>query len=121
MQARSAAADRFQTMSEEREILTWEMFGEASRALAQMVAAWEAAIDMMSKRMNGADVAVAPGKMSPKDRQLLLDYLATNMGPNAKKRALARCKATVEWEYELLDRPSVLDEVDQLVDKVYGR
>jgi virginiamycin B lyase len=52
-------------------------------------AAWEAAIDMMSKRMNGADVAVAPGKMSPKDRQLLLDYLATNMGPSSKKRALA--------------------------------
>src|SRR6266436_3213400 len=28
-------------------------------------------------------------EMSPKDRQLLLDYLVTNMGPNAKKRALA--------------------------------
>ena len=51
-------------------------------------AAWDAAINTMSKRINGADVAVAPGKMSPKDRQLLLDYLATNMGPNAKKRAL---------------------------------
>jgi virginiamycin B lyase len=51
-------------------------------------AAWSAVIDTMSKRMNGADVAVPPGKMSPKDRQLLLDYLATNMGPNAKKRAL---------------------------------
>jgi virginiamycin B lyase len=52
-------------------------------------AAWDAAVNMMSKRMDGADVSVAPGKMSPKDRQLLLDYLATNMGPNAKKRALA--------------------------------
>ena len=44
-------------------------------------AAWDAAVNMMSKRMDGADVSVAPGKMSPKDRQLLLDYLATNMGP----------------------------------------
>src|SRR5262245_51992323 len=52
-------------------------------------AAWDAAINTMSKRMDGADVAVAPGKMSPKERALLLDYLATNMGPNAKKRALA--------------------------------
>jgi virginiamycin B lyase len=52
-------------------------------------AGWDAAINTMSKRVDGADVAVAPGKMPPKDRQLLLDYLATNMGPNAKKRALA--------------------------------
>src|SRR6266852_6665558 len=52
-------------------------------------AGWDAAINMMSKRINGADVAVPPGKISPKDRQLLLDYLATNMGQNAKKRALA--------------------------------
>jgi virginiamycin B lyase len=52
-------------------------------------AGWDAAINMMSKRVDGADVAVAAGKMPPKDRQLLLDYLAANMGPNAKKRALA--------------------------------
>ena len=39
----------------------------------------------------------------------------------SKKRAVARCKANVEWEYELLARPTVLDEIDQLVDKVYGR
>jgi streptogramin lyase/mono/diheme cytochrome c family protein len=52
-------------------------------------AGWDAAINMMSKRVDGADVAVAAGKMPPKDRQLLLDYLAANMGPNGKKRALA--------------------------------
>ena len=52
-------------------------------------AAWDAAINTMSKRINGMDVSVPNGKMSPKERQLLLDYLATNMGPNAKKRALA--------------------------------
>jgi virginiamycin B lyase len=52
-------------------------------------AGWDAAINTMSKRVDGADVAVAAGKMPPKDRQLLLDYLAANMGPNAKKRALA--------------------------------
>src|SRR5262249_4662447 len=51
--------------------------------------AWDALINSMSKRENGMDGSVRPGKMSPKDRQLLLDYLATNMGPNSKKRALA--------------------------------
>jgi virginiamycin B lyase len=52
-------------------------------------AAWGAAIDMMSKRVDGGDTSVAPGKMSPKDRQLMLDYLAANFGPNSKKRVLA--------------------------------
>jgi len=52
-------------------------------------AAWGAAIDMMSKRVDGLDVSVPNGKMSPKDRQVLLDYLATNFGPDAKKRVLA--------------------------------
>jgi streptogramin lyase len=32
---------------------------------------------------------VPPGKMSPKDRQLLLDYFAANFGADSKKRALA--------------------------------
>jgi virginiamycin B lyase len=52
-------------------------------------AAWDAVINMMSKRNNGMDTSVPPGKMSLKERELLLDYLATNMGPDAKKRALA--------------------------------
>jgi virginiamycin B lyase len=52
-------------------------------------AAWNAAIDTMSKRMDGMDTSVPNGKMSPKDRQHLLDYLATNFGPNSKKRVLA--------------------------------
>ena len=52
-------------------------------------AAWNAAIDTMSKRVDGMDTSVPNGKMSPKDRQLLLDYLATNFGPNSKKRVLA--------------------------------
>ena len=51
--------------------------------------AWDAVINIMSKRNNGMDAGVPPGKMSPRDRQLLLDYLATHMGPDAKKRALA--------------------------------
>src|SRR5262245_2173422 len=51
--------------------------------------AWDAVINMMSKRNNGMDTSVPPGKMSPKERELLLDYLTTNMGPDAKKRALA--------------------------------
>jgi hypothetical protein len=52
-------------------------------------AAWSAAIDMMSKRVDGGDTSVAPGKLPPKDRELLLDYLATNFGPDSKKRVLA--------------------------------
>jgi virginiamycin B lyase len=52
-------------------------------------AAWSAAIDMMSKRVDAMDTSVPPGRLSPKDRQLLLDYLATNFGPSAKKRVLA--------------------------------
>jgi streptogramin lyase len=59
----------------------------ALRSLDRSV--WDAFINVMSKRNNGMDTSVPPGKMSPKDRQLLLDYLATNMGPDAKKRALA--------------------------------
>ena len=42
-------------------------------------AGWNAAIDTMSKRMNGMDTSVPNGKMSPKDRQLLLDYLADQL------------------------------------------
>jgi virginiamycin B lyase len=52
-------------------------------------AGWDAAINMMSKRVDGRDTSVPPGKMSPKDRQLLLDYLATNLASGGKKRALA--------------------------------
>jgi virginiamycin B lyase len=52
-------------------------------------AAWGAAIDMMSKRVDGSDVSVPNGKMSPKDRQVMLDYLVANFGPDAKKRVLA--------------------------------
>jgi len=51
--------------------------------------AWDAMINAMSKRNNGMDTGVPPGKMSVKDRELLLDYLAANMGPNSKPRALA--------------------------------
>ena len=36
-------------------------------------ATWSAAIDTMSKRVDGMDTSVPNGKMSPKDRQLLLD------------------------------------------------
>jgi streptogramin lyase len=52
-------------------------------------AAWNAAIDMMSKRVDAMDTSVPSGKMSPKERQLLLDYVVANFGPNSKKRALA--------------------------------
>src|SRR2546425_7083453 len=52
-------------------------------------AGWDAAINMMSKRLNGMDTSVPPGKLSVKNRQLLLDYLATNLNPTGKKRALA--------------------------------
>src|SRR5712692_1334566 len=52
-------------------------------------AGWDAAINMMSKRINGADTSVPSGKMSPKDRQLMLDYMAANLNPSGKKRALA--------------------------------
>jgi virginiamycin B lyase len=51
--------------------------------------AWDAMINIMSRRSNGMDTSVPPGKMSPKERALLLDYLAVNMGPDARKRALA--------------------------------
>jgi virginiamycin B lyase len=52
-------------------------------------AGWDAAINMMSRRINGMDTSVPSGKLSPKDRQLLLDYFAAHFGPNSKKRALA--------------------------------
>jgi virginiamycin B lyase len=52
-------------------------------------AAWSAAIDMMSKRVDAMDTSVPNGKLSPKERQLMLDYLAANFGPSSKKRALA--------------------------------
>jgi streptogramin lyase len=52
-------------------------------------AAWSAAIDSMAKRVNGMDTSVPNGKLSPKDRQLMLDYLVANFGPDAKKRVLA--------------------------------
>ena len=52
-------------------------------------AAWNAGIDMMSKRVDGGDTAVPPGKLSPRDRQLLLDYVVANFGPTSKKRVLA--------------------------------
>src|SRR6266849_2813768 len=51
--------------------------------------AWDAAINMMSKRVNGMDTSVPPGKMTLKERQLLLDYFVANFGPQSKKRALA--------------------------------
>jgi virginiamycin B lyase len=51
--------------------------------------AWDAAINMMSKRVNGMDTPVPPGKMTLKERQLLLDYFVTNFGPQSTKRALA--------------------------------
>ncbi|MFL5003451.1 MAG: carboxypeptidase regulatory-like domain-containing protein, partial [Xanthobacteraceae bacterium] len=51
--------------------------------------AWNAAIDMMSKRVDGMDTSVPPGKMTLRERQLLLDYFTANFGPNANKRALA--------------------------------
>lgn len=51
--------------------------------------AWEAAVDMMSKRSSSMDTPVPPGKLSPADRRLLIDYLAANFHPGAKKRALA--------------------------------
>jgi Carboxypeptidase regulatory-like domain len=59
----------------------------AVRALDR--SAWDALITRMTKRNEGMDTSVPPGKLSPRDRQLLLDYLATNMGPDSKKRALA--------------------------------
>jgi virginiamycin B lyase len=52
-------------------------------------AAWGAAVDMMSKRVNAMDAPVPPGKMSPAERKLLIDYFAANFGSDAKKRALA--------------------------------
>ena len=41
--------------------------------------------------------SVPPGKMSPKDRQLLLDYLAANMGPkrrSARSPSTTTCRST---------------------------
>src|SRR5438477_7168797 len=55
-------------------------------------AAWEAAVEMMTKRIgtdNPMDKQVPPGKLTPRDRALLIDYFVANFGPTAKKRALA--------------------------------
>jgi len=51
-------------------------------------AGWEAVVDMMSKRVEGMDTRVPPGKLSPKDRLILIDYMAANFGLDKKKRAL---------------------------------
>jgi len=51
--------------------------------------AWNGVIDMMSKRIDGMDTRIPPGKMTLAERALLLDYFAANFGPNSKKRALA--------------------------------
>ena len=50
--------------------------------------AWDAAINMMSKRTNGMDTSVPPGKMTLRQRQLLLDYFTEHLGPKSQKRAL---------------------------------
>jgi virginiamycin B lyase len=52
-------------------------------------AAWDAAINMMSRREGMVGIIVPPGKLTPKDRNILLDYLTANFGPDAKKRALS--------------------------------
>jgi virginiamycin B lyase len=49
---------------------------------------WEAVVDMMSKRVGGLDSRVPPGKLSPKDREVLIDYMAANFGLDKKKRSL---------------------------------
>ena len=51
-------------------------------------AGWEAVVDMMSKRIEGMDTRVPPGKLSPKDRLILIDYMAANFGLDKKKRSL---------------------------------
>src|SRR5262249_25453411 len=51
-------------------------------------AGWTAVVDMMSRRIEGMDTRVPPGKLTPKDRLVLIDYMAENFGPNAKKRSL---------------------------------
>jgi virginiamycin B lyase len=52
-------------------------------------AAWDAAVTMMSRREGMVGIIVPPGKLTPKDRRQLVDYLAANFGPAAKKRALS--------------------------------
>jgi len=51
-------------------------------------AGWEAVVDMMSKRVEGMDTRVPPGKLSPKDRLILIDYMAANFGLDKKNRSL---------------------------------
>ena len=50
---------------------------------------WSAAIDRMTRREGTVGIIVPPGKLSPKDRRLLVDYFADNFGPQVKKRALS--------------------------------
>jgi hypothetical protein len=45
--------------------------------------------------------------------------LLRSLGKN-RAHALARCRANIQWEYELAAPPSVLGEIQQIVDKVYG-
>ena len=52
-------------------------------------AGWAAMIDRMTTRTGSVGIIVPPGKLSPKDRQLLLDYLTANFGENSPKRALS--------------------------------
>src|SRR5437016_57576 len=51
-------------------------------------AGWTAVVDMMSKRIDGMDTRVPPGKLTPKDRVVLIDYLAAHFGTDKKKRSL---------------------------------
>lgn len=49
---------------------------------------WNGAIDMMTNPNGPVGAIVSPGKLSPEDRKVLVEYLAKNFGPNSPKRVL---------------------------------
>ena len=49
---------------------------------------WAAAVDLMSNPKGPVGSIVPPGKLTPPDRKLLVEYLAKNFGPNSLRRAL---------------------------------
>jgi len=49
---------------------------------------WNAAIDLMTNPKGPVGAIVSPGKLTPEDRKVLVEYLTKNFGPENKKRVL---------------------------------
>jgi virginiamycin B lyase len=71
---------------------------------------WSAAVDRMTRREGTVGIIVPPGKLSPKDRALLVDYFAANFGPGSKPRGLAT-DAEVALDEEALAKAMYIEYI----------